>query len=459
MKTRWDYWKMSETGPLCTVQDFDVRHIFPAVKKLVKKYDIKYDPENLIPTEEQVENAWKAGVELLCKVGVLCVTTERIIHFEEEDIYEAIKHMRETGVVGEGLDAATLFHRGVGDPRMPKIIGGPVSVPISDAMKDAAVESYVREPNVDIYDAGVVTAIDGIAAKGGSLWEMEVEKREIIRLREAGRRAGRPGIGIFASSYTDPISTIGACNKEWGYRPSDSCHCYIMPNLKTDYEELCRAHHYHSYGMNIQGTGTSFIGGYAGGPEGAAIMGIAEALAVTILYGTSFTSMWTPNLMYPPGLSQRRSLWASALAMCAWATYSKTPVYGAGPYQTYAGPCTEMYLYEIATCTIKAVFCGGHPLFGGGRMGSHEDYFGGALDIRFVRDICRATIKMDREAANNALQAILPKYEKFIEEKNPPIGKKYQECNDVTTFQPTQEYLDLYENVKKELEELGLDFS
>ena len=39
-----------------------------------------------------------------------------------------------------------------------------------------------------------------------------------------------------------------------------------------------------------------------------------------------------------------------------------------------------------------------------------------------------------------------------------PIGKKYQECHDVATGRPCQEYVDLYGEVKEELGAMGFAF-
>jgi len=42
---------------------------------------------------------------------------------------------------------------------------------------------------------------------------------------------------------------------------------------------------------------------------------------------------------------------------------------------------------------------------------------------------------------------------------DPPLGKRFDECYDLDTIQPTQEYLDLYEQIKEKLTKFGLDYS
>ena len=221
---------------------------------------------------------------------------------------------------------------------------------------------------------------------------------------------------------------------------------------------LCRAEHYHDYGCRYYGSGTSFVGGVLGGPEGAAIGSVAETLASYVLFGGDLGTLWTPDVMYSPGMSARKPLWAASLGHAAASRHVPFPV-GGWTYQAYAGPCTEMYLYEIAASVVAHVVSGSCTAsHGGGRQGSHTDYFGGALDARFVQDVARAATGLNRHDANTVVKAILDKYEKRVDAKDPPLGKKFQECNDLDTLQPTSEYLEVYWRVRDELGRLGLSF-
>ena len=64
---------------------------------------------------------------------------------------------------------------------------------------------------------------------------------------------------------------------------------------------------------------------------------------------------------------------------------------------------------------------------------------------------------MTREQANEVVKEILAQYEAQIGEA--PIGKRFDECYNLETLEPTQEYLDLYERVKGKLSGFGLDYS
>ena len=63
---------------------------------------------------------------------------------------------------------------------------------------------------------------------------------------------------------------------------------------------------------------------------------------------------------------------------------------------------------------------------------------------------------MSLEAANSVVDNILRRYE--LNYKNAPLGKKFQECYDMDSLIPSQEYLDIYENTMHTISMCGMDF-
>lgn len=61
-----------------------------------------------------------------------------------------------------------------------------------------------------------------------------------------------------------------------------------------------------------------------------------------------------------------------------------------------------------------------------------------------------------RKEAGRIVKALLERYEKQI--SNPPIGKSFTECYDPVSIRPKDEYILLWEDSKKSLEDLGLKF-
>ena len=61
-----------------------------------------------------------------------------------------------------------------------------------------------------------------------------------------------------------------------------------------------------------------------------------------------------------------------------------------------------------------------------------------------------------RKAANEIVNKILAEYESNIPDA--PQGKRFDECYDLKTVRPTQEYLDVYDRCKEQLSKFGLEY-
>jgi methylamine--corrinoid protein Co-methyltransferase len=91
-------WRRAETGPIVPVKKFELDIFFPKVQQLVKEYDLHYDSEQLVPTDNSLINdLYKAGTDLFLDVGVLCTDTERQMLFEEDELKEMLRNDRKGG--------------------------------------------------------------------------------------------------------------------------------------------------------------------------------------------------------------------------------------------------------------------------------------------------------------------------------------------------------------------------
>jgi methylamine--corrinoid protein Co-methyltransferase len=71
-------------------------------------------------------------------------------------------------------------------------------------------------------------------------------------------------------------------------------------------------------------------------------------------------------------------------------------------------------------------------------------------------ELIEACVGMKRTEANDLVKQLLKMYEDNIDDA--PIGKKYQECYDVNKGEACQEYVDLYGQVKTQLQEMGFNY-
>jgi methylamine--corrinoid protein Co-methyltransferase len=121
-----------------------------------------------------------------------------------------------------------------------------------------------------------------------------------------------------------------------------------------------------------------------------------------------------------------------------------------------AGPCTRMYFYEAAAANLCCVTSG----YGGVQTalpakGVIDDAIT-PMEALFNVEMAYAATGTKSEQASALVNRLLEKYEERIGEE--PKGKRYQECYDLTTGKPSEEYIRLYDEVKEELVSMGISF-
>ena len=80
-----EFQERSLKGPVMKADDFDLGFSMK-VRELVSKYDIKYDPEELICDDATADAVFQAGVELLADICLLNTDTNRVIKYNKEEI-------------------------------------------------------------------------------------------------------------------------------------------------------------------------------------------------------------------------------------------------------------------------------------------------------------------------------------------------------------------------------------
>jgi methylamine--corrinoid protein Co-methyltransferase len=454
----WEWCRRAETGKVCPVRKFETEIFYPRVKELVKEYDIRYDAEYIVPTDTtMIDDVYKAALALLLEVGILCIDTERIINFEEWEVKEAIRSVPSEIKVGEGKDSVDIIHRDIEDKRLPTVTGGCPGAPISEEMAVKIYQSYTQEPIIDVLVSGFPETIEGIKVKAGTPSEVHAEICNVSWMREAARRAGRPGMAIMGSMATSPLSDMAATSTEYGWKQTDVRNIWLLPQMKVDYTGLCKLVQFAKYGsVCLWGGGGGYIGGLAGGVEGATLTAVAETIASIVLFGMNFPCVWCYNTLLGT-TTDTMGLWGNIMSNAAINRNIRIATLADSPYETAAGPCTEMMLYEIASSVIGTTVAGAHLHGVVGRGGTHTNYFTG-LETKFMGEVGHAVAqtRIKLSTANDMVKFLNSKYQEKLEKKTVPIGKKFQECYDTVTITPSREYLDIYIRIKKELENIGL---
>ena len=219
----WDAAEQCESGEYMKEADFD-RKVSVLANRIVKKHDIKFDPEQIIPADDDLaDRVWQAGVELFLELGVYCKDTGRIIKFSEKQLKWALNHAATSVTYGQGPDLRTMTHRKVEDSKPPFCANTPVGCSVAEERFVAMVQSYAQEPLSDTFSSAFSLTVHGRPIKSGTPQEIEAGIWNVIKLREAAHAAGRPLIGIhnLVSNAEQADGTIAAVQSEFGAHPND----------------------------------------------------------------------------------------------------------------------------------------------------------------------------------------------------------------------------------------------
>ncbi|MFW9902979.1 MAG: monomethylamine:corrinoid methyltransferase [Candidatus Thorarchaeota archaeon] len=454
--TMIDTLKKAETGPVCLENDFDRKILILKLIEVIKEYDIKFDPEYLVPNDNSLaDDVFNAAIDLYLETGTLCLSTHRQIKFEEAEIKGGLKNAPKLIIFGNGADTREMAPRQIEDQTPPLCLtsgGGE----ISEDIYVQVVQSYAQEPLADTVSGGCpLHTIFGMVPKAGAPTEVLASMYNVIYSKEGAKRAGRPGIGFhnLLGTALSSAAYVSASQSALGVRPVDGNLIASLAELKTDYSQLTKALYYSERKQDIL-PGAVYVplmGGYCGGPEGTAIVTLAHHLQGLLVHHVAYSDFPVTHLKYSCSTT-RESLWCASIV--GQALSRNTHLLTAAEAITAAGPCTETCLYEIAASSIVGTVSGIHINNASAAKSQYLDRETG-MEARMGCEVGHAATGMKRTDANELVKRIVLKYDQKL--GNAPLGRKFQECYDLNTIQPSKEYVDIYSQVKKELLELGLN--
>jgi hypothetical protein len=191
------------------------------------------------------------------------------------------------------------------------------------------------------------------------------------------------------------------------------------------------------------------IGGFCGGPAGAAIANAAYALFGMLVYPADYFLSLPIEIRANCGTG-RAAIWTMALSAQAVSRNTRMPVialaYAAG------GPWTESFFYESAAFLAAAVTSGAsfqspHPA-----RAIRDDHVT-PLEMRVTTEMGLLAAPLTRREANDLVSRLLPRYEGRLKDASP--GKPYPECFDVSTGQPLDAYVDFVDTLTANLSAHG----
>lgn len=446
--------RRAETGPLIDEKDFEGRLITSTVKRLIKEYGIKYDPETLVPSDDDLaDRLYQAGLKFAVEVGLFCQDTNRRLIWSRQEYEDALRSCPNEAVMGDGNDRVTVRSRLPEDKTPVVVSGGAVGVPVPDELFQPLMLSYAQEPVIDLLEPASIQSAYGMPIKAASPWEILGGWKEAELVKQILHQVGRPG--MCTACVTISATAIGQISPAsyGGFWPGDWHHCSVVSEFKTNYELLSKVAHTTRIGGIMESYLNVIYGGFFGGPEGMAIGLTAGPIVLNQNYMGTTMSVSSAHPFLHCGTTSGQ-IWAQSLAFQALA--KNTDLLIASMNKPASGPGTKSILYENAALTIANVVSGLSVVESSMSASGVNVQHASGLDSKICGEVAHAAAGMDRELGNEIVKNLAELYEPVLKEK--PIGKPFDEVYDVERIRPIPEWQGMYDEVKNELVNMGLYF-
>jgi hypothetical protein len=448
-----DVCQRAEDAPKLPAESFDLDCVYLTLKRLAKKYDVRYDPRNPVPSDDALaDRVFDAAIEFFVDCGVYFQDTQSVIRFSRREVLEAVAAYKGDCRFGEGKEARIFRSRKPDSSARPWCHVGSGTVASTEEIAYQIVRGNASIRAADSMSVNALESIDGRKIVTGQPTEILGAIRSLEIAREACRQAGRPGLPIINGIATagSAMATIAAAGPQFVLRPSD---CIIVGSLiefKTNLAMMAKAAWCLASGYNIVLAGAPMLGGFAGGPEGTAIINAAYVFLGMLVYQCNYYLSLPIHIRHSCSTT-RDVIWATAVSSQAIARNTNMPTltlaYVAG------GPMTESFYFESAAFIAASIASGVSTQTPHPAKAALTDYVT-PMEMKVTTEMALACAGMTRRQANAVVNKLLPKYEKGLATAS--SGKSYAECFDLASGRPTQEHVDFVDAVNKRLLKSGM---
>ncbi|MBI4334306.1 MAG: monomethylamine:corrinoid methyltransferase [Chloroflexi bacterium] len=451
-----EFIRRSLDGPVMRELDFDLK-LGRQLKILTSEYSIHFNPDEIICDDALADAIWEAALQLLERVGVYNLDTNRVVLLRRAEVEAAAAGVPKELVVGEGKDAVTVKARAHDSKMAPIVMAQPAR---SSRYKGGLKAFFARMMETYVSDAGPLgklarqlkSELGGIPYLAETPGEMMWARAEVRWQRAVAGLIGKPGLWLSGAEVSSPPAIL-ACYMEEGLLNKFNSYIsvHLMPELKLDWD--CLRLTYAAQTMDVYRfcAADPILGGYCRNSEEAAIVAVATLLGYMV-YASDKGIVHTNVIDRQGNYTARGPLQASAAARRAVERKLAIPMHG--NQSTRNGLGTTSGLYELAALTLAQT---GSGMAWAGRgyacgLGPDGEYRVD-LDWTFVSRISRGASGLSREKTNELLLKLL----RICESQDATDeGKPFDYYYDVKTLTPALELVALYDRVEEELQSLGI---
>lgn len=454
MADYFDILYRARNGPYITEEDWDLEKVAFTTQKLVDEYHLEWDQNQVVTSDSALADAvFDAGFQLALEVGCYSRSTERIIKFSRQELETGMRSLPQKLVLGEGKDARTLAPRDICDECPPVIWAGNPGAPYPEELFLPSVISWAKEPVVDLITCGSLSEVSGHEVRTGDPVEILATRRELLYLRQALKMVGRPGMGMLAAqSSVSELGDLAVAHPDY-LRPCDAHLVPLLNELKIDNRNVSRVINSLEYGMRNANLTCVMVGGLGGDAPGSAVINVASFL-IGNLTNLADYQLLHPIHMRHVATTTRSVLWVENIVQQAF--HRNAPCIIVTDVYPKSGALTKELLYETAANSIVITVSGGHLEGVGSADGLLPN--GTGLECRLMGEVGHAVAKqgLSLDEANEMAIRLIEKYEHVFDNPDGNPGVRFDEAYDLETVKPTPEWLQMYEEVKEELQEMGL---
>lgn len=446
----------AQQGQNLSAESFDLDWVYAILSRLVEKYDLKYDPDNPVPSDDTLaDKVFDAAIDFFVECGVYFQDTQTVLHFNRLETLDAAANYDGDCHFGQGPDARLFRARKPDTNSRPFCHVGSGIVASTEEIAFQIIYGNASIKQADTMSVNALDRIDGEPVVTGQPNEIKGAIRSLKIAWQALEQAGRPGLAIINGIATagSAAATIAAAKSEFGLKSSDAIIVGTFAEFKTNREMLQKVDYALRSNTNIVLASAPMIGGFGGGPEAIAILNTAYVFLGMLVYQCNYY-LSLPMHIHFSCSTTRDVIWATALSAQAIARNTNMPTltlaYAAG------GPWTESFYYESAAFIAASIASGVSTQTPHPARAVLPDYVT-PLEMKTTTEMALACAGMTRKQANRIVNSLLTKYEDGLASASP--GKCYTECFDLKTGAPKDEYLAFVEKIKKEIIKVGIPLS